>query len=374
LHALENITASYNSGMQKFELMWQQAYFDNSLRDWVIAGVAFLAVLTLLPLLRSYLLAQQRRLPPGMPGGVTLALRLLERTRRVFLWALALYVAERFLALPPLLERASRVLVVLIAWGQVALWGSAAVRFALERRRDAAAAARGERALPVDVGGSFDILLFIARIVIFTVALLLALDNLGVNITALIAGIGVGGIAIALAVQTVLGDILASLSITLDQPFVLGDWLRIDDCEGIVEHIGIKSTRLRSLSGEQIILANADVLKSRVRNFGRMPERRALFVLGVVYETPQNLLDQLPLLVEQAVTATSGTRFEYCLLRSFGDSALNFEVCYFVPEPTGRRYLEILDQVNRAILAAFNREGIRFAYPTRTVMNSGVAN
>jgi small-conductance mechanosensitive channel len=167
-----------------------------------------------------------------------------------------------------------------------------------------------------------------------------------------------------------LGDILASLSITLDQPFVVGDWLRIDDCEGIVEHIGIKSTRLRSLSGEQIILANADVLKSRVRNLGRMPERRALFVLGVVYETPQALLEKLPLLVKQAIDAVAGTRFEFCLLKNFGDSALNFEVCYFVPEPTGRRFAEILDQVNRGILTTFNREGIRFAYPTRTMINT----
>ncbi len=349
-------------------MVWQQQYFGNSVRDWLVAGVAFLAVLTLLPLVRSYLLAQQRRLPPGMPSGVTLTLRLLERTSQIFLWALALYVAERFLNLPPLVERISKILIVLIAWGQAALWASTAVRFALERRRDEAAMARGERVLPVDVSGSFDILLFIARIVIFAVALLLALDNLGVNITALIAGLGVGGIAIALAVQTVLGDILASLSITLDRPFVAGDWLRIDDCEGIVEHIGIKSTRLRSLSGEQIILSNADVLKSRVRNLGRMPERRSLFTLGVVYDTPQALLEKLPRLVQETIEGVPGTRFEYCLLRGFGDSALQFEVCYFVPEPTGRRFLEILDAVNRGILAAFDRDGIRFAYPTRTVI------
>jgi small-conductance mechanosensitive channel len=370
MHARELTTASYNSGMETLDQMLHAPYFGNSPRDWAIAGIAFLAVLTLLPLLRSFLLAQQRRLPGGMPSGVMLTLRLLERTRRLFLWALALYVAERFLSLPPSVERISKVLIVLAIWGQAALWATTAVRFSLERRRDATAAARGERSLPVDVSGSFDILLFIARIAIFAVALLLALDNLGVNITALVAGLGVGGIAIALAVQTVLGDILASLSITLDQPFVVGDWLRIDDCEGTVEHIGIKSTRLRSLSGEQIILANAEVLKSRVHNLGRMPERRALFVLAVVYETPPNLLDKLPLLVRQAVETATETRFEYCLLKNFGDSALNYEVCYFVLGSTGRRYAETLDRVNRAILAAFGREGIRFAYPTRTVLKS----
>jgi small-conductance mechanosensitive channel len=359
---------SYNCGMDRFDVMWQQQYFDNSVRDWVVAAVAFFGVLFLLPLARGYLLAQQRRLPTGMPSSITLALRLLERTSRLFLWALAVYVAMRFLDLPPVVESISKGLIVLVAWLQVAIWGTAAVRFALEKRRDAAAMARGERELPVDVGGSFDILLFIARVAIFAVALLLALDNLGVNITALVAGLGVGGIAIALAVQTVLGDILASLSITLDRPFGVGDWLRIDDCEGIVEHIGVKSTRLRALSGEQIILANADVLKSRVRNLGRMPQRRALFTLSIVYETPHTLLDKLPLLVRQTVEAVPGTRFESCLLKGFGESALLFEVCYFVPDPTGRRFAEILDAVNRGILAGFARDGIRFAYPTRTVL------
>jgi small-conductance mechanosensitive channel len=356
--------------MNEIGSWWREEYFGNSVRDWTVAAAAFLTIFTLLPLLRSYLLAQKRRLPPGAPSGIELVLRLIARTSRVFTWAVALFVAERFLSLSPGLERASKVLIVLIAWIQVAIWGSEAVRFTLERRRAAAATARGDRDLPVDVSGSFDILLFIARIVIFSVAMLLALDNLGVNITALVAGLGVGGIAIALAVQTVLGDILASLSITLDQPFVVGDWLRIDDCEGIVEHIGIKSTRLRSLSGEQIILANADVLKSRVRNMGRMAERRALFTLGIVYETPQPLLERLPQIVRDAVSGVEGTRFEFCLLKGFGDSSLNFEVCYFVPEPKGLRFAQINDQVNRAILAAFNREGVRFAYPTRTMIRS----
>lgn len=360
--------------MESLGTFWQQQYFGNSVRDWVVAGGVFAAVLVLLPLARGYLLAQQRRLPAGMPGGITLALRLLERTSRVFLWALALFVAIRFLGLPPVFERVSKILIVLVAWFQAAVWATAAVRFGLEKRRDAAAKARGERDLPVDIAGSFNILLFIAQLVIFAVALLLALDNLGVNITALVAGLGVGGIAIALAVQTVLGDILASLSITLDRPFVVGDWLRIDECEGIVEHIGIKSTRLRALSGEQIILSNADVLKSRVRNLGRMPERRALFTLGIAYETPQPRLEKLPGLIQQVVDSVAGTRFEFCLLKGFGDSALLFEVCYFVPDPTGRRFADILDAVNRGILATFEREGIRFAYPTRTIITAPPAS
>jgi len=174
--------------------------------------------------------------------------------------------------------------------------------------------------------GSMSVLLFVARVAIFALAVLLALDNLGVNITALVAGLGIGGIAIALAVQTVLGDLLASLSIAFDKPFQPGDLLRLDDIEGTVEHIGVRSTRLRSLSGEQIIIANADLLRSRLRNLGRMPERRMLFTVGVAYETPSAKLEQVSSIVEQAIGSVAGTSFEYCAFRTFGDSSLNFEI------------------------------------------------
>jgi small-conductance mechanosensitive channel len=218
--------------------------------------------------------------------------------------------------------------------------------------------------------GSMSVLLFVARVAIFALAVLLALDNLGVNITALVAGLGIGGIAIALAVQTVLGDLLASLSITLDKPFRVGDLLRLDDIEGTVEFIGVRSTRLRSVTGEQVIIANADLLKSRVRNLGRMPERRALFQLGVAYETPPEKLAAVSEIVQRAVESVAGTRFEYCALRHFGEHALGFEVVYFVPDWDNARlrFVEINDAVNRAIHAAFVAAGIAFAYPTRNVI------
>lgn len=344
---------------------------DNSLQNWGLASAAFLFTFTLLPLLKNLILTQRARFAPvDTPLAIEIALQLIARTRRVFLWAVALYVAERFLDLPPQLERASQILIVLISWLQVGLWLAIAVRYSLDAQRRRSAQLRGDLAELTDhaLRGSFDIVLFIARLLIFTVVILLALENLGVNITALVAGLGIGGIAIALAVQTVLGDLLASLAITLDKPFGIGDWLRIDDCEGTVEHIGIKSTRLRSVSGEQIILSNADLLRSRVRNLGRMPERRALFTLGIAYDTAPAAIERVPTLVRQVVEAQSATRFEYCVLRGFGESALNFEVCYFVPGSPPRLYLDTLDAINRAILSSFNRESVRFAAPTRSVV------
>jgi small-conductance mechanosensitive channel len=350
--------------MPTFEQFWHHALLGNSIRQWTFAALAFVVTFTVLPLARGFVLGRQRRwMGTRAPVGLELALLLIRRTSRLFLWTVALYVAERFLDLPPRLEKISTIVIVVVAWLQVGLWATAALRFALERR----GLPRGGGTADREISGSLDVILFVAQLVIFTIVLLLALGNLGVDVTALIAGLGIGGIAIALAVQSVLGDLLASLSITMDRPFAVGDWLRIDDCEGTVERIGVKSTRIRSVSGEQIILSNADVLTSRVRNLGRMSQRRALFTLGVAYETAPDRLAQIPHWIRAEVERVAGTRFEHCMFRSFGESALNFEVCYFVPDPQPRSYLQIVDAVNRGIHAAFAREGIVFAYPTRTV-------
>jgi small-conductance mechanosensitive channel len=343
-----------------------EMFLGNTLRAWAMAAAAFVGVMVLLPVIRGLVIARVRRIrKEDRPPWAQLVLLLITRTRRLWIFVAALYAAERFLDLPDEVEKVSTAVIVVVAWLQAAVWGVAMIEFLL-RNRQARLEAEGD----TRQSGSVSVLMFVARIVLFAIALLLALDNLGVNITALVAGLGIGGIAIALAVQTILGDLLASLSITLDKPFVEGDWLRIDDVEGTVEHIGVKSTRLRSVSGEQVILSNADLLKSRVRNMGRMPERRALFQLGVAYETTPELLAEVPKIVEHAVAGVAGTRFEYCALRGFGDSALQYEVVYFVPDPAKARFrfVAIGDEVNRRIHEAFSRRGIAFAYPTRTVI------
>ena len=349
--------------------MLDQVFLGNPLRTWLLAAAAFVGVLLLLPLLRQFVIARVRRIrQEDRPPWADLVLLLITRTRRLWIFIAALYAAERLLDLPDHIERISSAVIIVVAWLQAAVWGVAMIEFLLRNRQAKLTAEGAQRQ-----SGSISVLMFVARMVLFALALLLALDNLGINITALVAGLGIGGIAIALAVQTILGDLLASLSITLDKPFEEGDWLRIDDLEGTVEHIGVKSTRLRSVSGEQIVLSNADLLKSRVRNMGRMPERRALFQFGVAYETPPQKLAEVAHIVEKAISGVAGTRFEYCKLRQFGDSALQFEVVYFVPKPATARYkfLDIGDEVNRRIHAAFSEQGIAFAYPTRTVVVRG---
>jgi len=205
-----------------------------------------------------------------------------------------------------------------------------------------------------------EVILFAAGILIWGVALLLALDNLGVEIKPLLAGLGIGGIALALAVQTVLADLLASLSIALDKPFGLGDFLTVDDVQGSVEHIGVKSTRLRSLSGEQIIVANSDLLKARVRNFGRMQERRALFQLDVHYETPVATLAAVPRAVREIIEGTPDTRFDRCHLLRCTDKALQFEAVYFVTRADFKAYADAQQSINLRILERFRTMEVTF--------------
>jgi small-conductance mechanosensitive channel len=202
---------------------------------------------------------------------------------------------------------------------------------------------------------------------VWSVVLLLVLDNMGINITALVAGLGVGGIAVALAVQSILGDLFASLSIVLDKPFVVGDFLIIDDYMGSVEHVGLKTTRLRSLTGEQLVLSNTDLLSSRIRNYGRMQERRALFTLGVTYQTPRDKLRQIPEIIREAIEASEKTRFDRSHFKSYGAYSLDFETVYYVLEPDYALYMDIQQAVNLAIHERFEAEGIEFAFPTQTL-------
>jgi small-conductance mechanosensitive channel len=215
--------------------------------------------------------------------------------------------------------------------------------------------------------GTLSIIGVVVRAVIWAVVLLLTLDNLGVDITALVAGLGIGGIAVALAVQNVLGDLLASLSIALDKPFVVGDFLIVGEFMGSVEYIGIKSTRLRSLSGEQIVMSNADLLGSRVRNYGRMQERRVVFAVGVTYETPREMVEAIPGMIREIVQAQDNIRFDRCHFAKFGPASLDYEAVYYVLSADYNQYMDTQQRINLRIFEAFALRGIEFAYPTQKI-------
>ena len=208
---------------------------------------------------------------------------------------------------------------------------------------------------------------FVSRLVIWVLVAILLLDNLGFDVTALVTGLGIGGIAVALALQNILGDLFASLSIVLDKPFAVGDFLIIDEHMGAVENVGLKTTRIRSLSGEQLVFSNADLLKSRIRNYGRMFERRVVFKFGVTYQTPRDKLKTIPSMVRETIEAQNKVRFDRAHFQAYGASSLEFEVVYYVLSPDYNQYMDIQQAINLGIHERFEQEDIDFAYPTQTV-------
>ncbi|HTC17180.1 MAG TPA: mechanosensitive ion channel family protein [Steroidobacteraceae bacterium] len=338
--------------------LWQTSFLGNELGTWAIALAVFLVTFTVLPLARGFISAQRRRFNAGRPGhgpfAFDLAAHLVERTSRLFMGGVAVWLASRDLTFPPRIERWLTIALVLLFWMQAARWAMTAVRYAIDLRRQRSS---GPDTL---LKSSMEVILFAAGLVIWGVAFLLALDNMGVEIKPLLAGLGIGGIALALAVQAVLADLLASLSIALDKPFGIGDALTVDDCQGTVEHIGVKSTRLRSISGEQIIIANSDLLKARVRNFGRLFERRALFVLDLHYDTPVATLAAIPRAIREIIEATPDTRFDRCHLLRCTDRALQFETVYFVTRPDYRAFADAQQSINLRILERFRVMEVTF--------------
>ncbi len=335
--------------------LWHTGFLGNELGEWAVALAIFLITFAISPLVRRAITAQRRREPPRPAGYVALDLlaAVVARTNRVFLWAVAVWLAARDLTFPDRIDRLLNTALVLLLWMQLALWAMAAVRYGIGLRR--------QRIGAESLVASMDAIVVAIGIVVWGLAGLLALENLGIHVGPLLAGLGIGGIAIALAVQTVLADLLASLAIALDKPFGVGDFLTVDDCQGTVEHIGVKSTRVRSLTGEQIILGNSDLLKARVRNFGRMMQRRALFQLDVHYDTPVAALAAVPGAVREIVEATPEVRFDRCHLLRCAPTALQYEVVFFVTTPDYAVFANAQQSINLRILERFRTLGVTFA-------------
>lgn len=333
-------------------------YYGNSLVAWTKAFLTFALWFTILPLLRAFIARRLRKRVDTHPVAFLLFLRaIVNATKRLFMFAVAIYVAMRWLEIPRKADRVLDTAILVVLWWQVALWLTAAVRHAIDTRR-------GHAAAGADGAASLNILRFVGTLVVWVVALLMLLTNLGIEIGPLIAGLGIGGVAIALAVQNVLGDLFASLSIALDKPFRIGDFLVLGDEKGTVEQIGIKSTRLRSLSGEQIVVSNGDLLKSRVRNYGLLYERRATFTIGIVYETPLEIVRAVPGILEAAIRAQDKTRFDRAHFATFGEFSLNFEAVYYVLDAEYNTFMNIQQAINLRLMDEFARRGIEFAYPT----------
>lgn len=303
--------------------------YGNSLTSWLTALAVVAAVALLLGALKSLVLARLTRLAERTPTSVdNVAVRLLRGTRLVFLVLVSIAVVFLLLDVTDPLRRFLRWIAIVAVLVQIASWGNAAIAYWFAHY----SARRGATADPGSVT-TMNALSYVARFALWVVLLLVALDTFGINVTALVTGLGITGIAVALALQNILGDLFAALSIVLDKPFVVGDHIEVDAFAGTVEHIGLKSTRIRSVTGELIVASNGDLLKGRIRNFRNMRQRRGIVVTRVPPDLGDDAVARVPGLLGAALAARPGARLQGTHLRATTESALEFETVYFVTTP-----------------------------------------
>lgn len=287
--------------------------------------------------------------------------RMVRRTRSFFLAAFAAEIAVRTAA-PPGAILGFITLVFTVAGAiQGAIWVREFILSLVDRR----AATAEDKAGLASAGGIIRVLV---NVVVWSLAFILVLDNLGVNVTALVAGLGVGGIAIGLAAQGIFSDLFAALAILFDRPFRVGDTIRWGSVTGRVEAIGLKTVRIRSQSGEQVIVGNTKLLGDQISNLHRIEERQVIMVVGVTYQTKSELLETIPHEVEAIVDARPECRFDRCHFVRFADSALDFEIVFFTKGQAFRTMMDARHAVGLAILRRFDELGIDFAYPTQVAL------
>jgi small-conductance mechanosensitive channel len=333
--------------------MLEQNFYGNSVLHWLIAvGVALAVSIVLLAVRIRIVRFFESRHDRTQSRRTAIALAAVRATQPWFLVVVGFYLGAQLVVLAPKADRLIDHVALIATIAQCAVWASKAIRawlahqVAAKRETDAGAATM------VSVLG------FFLQLGLWSVVVLLALENLGFNITALLAGLGVGGIAVALATQSILGDIFASVIIALDRPFAIGDFIVLDEIMGTVENIGLKTTRLRSLSGEQIVIANSDLLKSRLRNFERLRERRVQFTIGVPPDTPSEKLARVPHILREAIEAQSDARFERAHFKEFGKDQLLFESAYYVSDRDYNRYMDMQQAINLAVYGRLQQEAI----------------
>jgi small-conductance mechanosensitive channel len=340
-------------------------YLRNNLTNWAIFFGLFASIIFVLTILRrAFVCRLDRVVERNHSEWEGLVLSLLRRTKLFFIIGLALYLSSFWLDQSLKTEKGIRLVFTLITLLQAGLWGVSLIDFLLHKvLKKRAANGKHDASLQA----TLPTLQFLLSFFLFSTLVLVGLDNMGVNVTALLAGLGVGGIAVALALQNILGDLFSSLSIVVDKPFVIGDFIVVDNFAGAVEKIGLKTTRVKAVSGEQLIFSNTDLLKSRIRNLKRMDERYLVFSINVAYETAPNKLEHIPKLLEDIIKRQPQVRFDRAHLKNLSVSSLEYEIAYFVLTSDYLVYMNTQQAINLEIVHKFSTEKIAFAYPTQTV-------
>jgi len=339
----------------------EQVYYNNTVLDYLIATGLFVILIIALRLFRNIVMWRLKKWAKKTKTTLDdFIIKVIERAVLPLLNFGAFYVSITTLNLNDnvhiLLHRISAVVITFYVLRLVI----AVIKYAIERKMmkedDTDAKLRQIKGIMV-----------IIRIVVWVLGIVFLLDNFDYDVTAFITGLGIGGIAVALAAQNILGDLFNYFVIFFDKPFEVGDFIIIDDKRGTVEAIGIKTSRIRSLTGEELVFANSDLSNSRIHNYKRMARRRVLFTLGVTYQTSLENLRNIPEIIKNIITSQQETEFDRAHFSKYGDFSLDIEIVYYVLSTEYNKYMDIQQAINLKIFEEFARRGIEFAYPTQTL-------
>ncbi|GLU57404.1 hypothetical protein Dfri01_68650 [Dyadobacter frigoris] len=341
---------------------FNQPLLANPLSSWLFAAAIVTALFIGIRLIRHYVL---RRLKSWSLTTKTtwdnFLVAITENSVVPFLYIASVYFAISALQLPAKIERVADIIfLVSTTFFSLRILSAAFKKFVFSFIHSQ----ENSEAKEKQASG----LILIINVVIWIFGIIFMIDNLGYNVTSLIAGLGIGGIAIALAAQTILGDLFSYFVIFFDKPFEIGDFIVIDDKSGIIEHIGIKTTRIRTLGGEQLVCSNTDLTNSRLHNYKRLKQRRILFTLGITYQTPHQQLSEIPVLLKQIIESKPYVKFDRAHFSGYGDFSLNFEIVYYILDSDYSFYMDKQQAIYLDIYKAFEAKGIEFAYPTQTLM------
>lgn len=339
----------------------QLSYFGNTLHGYLVAFCVLLVTLIFFQVLKNRIFKKLEiwasKTKTDLDDEI---IHTIETIPSMLYFFAALYIAMQLLVLHSVIEKAIEVILVIL----LIYWATKVVAELIEYGLAKVAKKQdGKR----EKNTTYYALSLIAKIVLWSTGLLLVLSNLGVNISAFVASLGIGGIAIALALQNILGDIFSSFSLYLDKPFEVGDFIVIGEHQGTVKKIGLKTTRIEALQGEEIVISNNELTSSRVRNFKKMKKRRIVFAIGVSYATPHKTLSKIPKIMKKAIAPIKKTAFDRSNFATFGDFSLNFETVYYLESNNYAEYMNTQEKINLAVVEAFEKEKIEIAFPTQTI-------
>jgi len=338
---------------------FQVELFSNTLAQYIETLILLVLLLILFRLIQFLIISRIKKFSETTTNDIDDAFsKVIQTVKPSFYFFLSFYLASKSLVLPAIAQS-------VINWVLV-LWLGYQIVTALQVMIDYLF---GKKIASEDPGTAeaLKTLSTVTKIVLWIIASLFILSNMGVEITSVVAGLGIGGIAIAFALQNILEDLFSSFAIFFDKPFVVGDFIVIGDKTGTVEKIGIKTTRLRALQGEEITLSNKELMTAQIQNFKKMEERRISFHLGVTYETPHSKLEKVPTTIADIIGAHPDTRFDRAHFFRFDDSALTFEIVYYVLSSDYGQYMNIQQDINLKLKQVFDEQKIDFAYPTQTL-------